>query len=168
MHPSIRARHLHGCARRTRNRLTRSAFCNAVERCYVPLAVEHGCFRRVEIVVTRYKLRPLNQRSVFGIGSGIGGQLSRSSLVDHPDLGGWRGPNISERTRRAINAAGGMAYLSECTGTDLVFARQRFMESYLRWDELKQDEYLLPEGEVKKLLSEAAEKISVTHLLEAK
>jgi len=73
-----------------------------------------------------------------------------------PDLP-WKGPRIHERTRRAINAAGGMAYLSECVGTDLVFARQRFIESYLRWDELKQDEYLLPEGELKKILAGVAQ-----------
>ena len=64
---------------------------------------------------------------------------------------------ISERTRRAINAAGGMASLSECIGTDLAFARQRFIESYLRWDELKQGEYLLPEGELKKILADVAQ-----------
>jgi hypothetical protein len=72
-----------------------------------------------------------------------------------PDIP-WHGPKISERTQRAINAAGGMAYIAECIGDDLVFARKRFIESYLRWDELKQDEYLLPDGEVKRLLADVA------------
>jgi hypothetical protein len=74
-----------------------------------------------------------------------------------PDLP-WRGPGISERTRRAINAAGGMACLSECIGTDLVFARQRFIEAYMRWDELKQAEYLLPDGEGKNLIADVADR----------
>lgn len=73
----------------------------------------------------------------------------------HPDLAP-SGPRISERTRRAINAAGGLAYLSECTGESRVFARKRFIEAWLRWDELKQDEYLLPDSEVKSLLSGVA------------
>lgn len=64
---------------------------------------------------------------------------------------------ISERTRRAVNAAGGIPYLSECTGDDLVFARKRFIESYIRWEELQQDEYLLPAGEVRDLINECAE-----------
>jgi hypothetical protein len=63
----------------------------------------------------------------------------------HPDLSVRSGPPIPERMRRAINAAGGMVYLSECSKENLVFARKRFVESWLRWDELEQDEYLLPE-----------------------
>ena len=102
-----------------------------------------------------------------GEGAGLKWQQVRDAirLHYHPDLGGWRGPKLSERTRRAINAAGGLAYLSECVGDDLVFARKRFVESYLRWDELKQNEYLLPDGEIKKLLAEAAENLSVGRAL---
>lgn len=84
----------------------------------------------------------------------------------HPDLGA-SGPRISERTRRAINAAGGLTYLSECGKENLVFARKRFIESYLRWQELTQDEYLLPEGELKNLLEGAAANLSVERLLDA-
>jgi hypothetical protein len=75
----------------------------------------------------------------------------------HPDLGVNRGPRISERCRRAINAAGGLAYLSECSKENLIFARKRFIESYLRWEELQQDEYLLPEAGIRTLLSEGSE-----------
>ena len=85
----------------------------------------------------------------------------------HPDLKNHSGRPISERTRRAIKAAGGLAYLSECVADNLVFARKRFIESYLRWDELEQGKFLLPEGEVKRVLSEAAERLNIPHLLEA-
>jgi hypothetical protein len=74
---------------------------------------------------------------------------------------------MSKRTRRAINATGGLAYLSECIGDNLVFARKRFIEAYLRWDELKRDEYLLPPGEVKNLLADIASTMSVERLLGA-
>jgi hypothetical protein len=92
----------------------------------------------------------------------------RSEIRRHysPDIL-WHGRKISERTQRAINCAGGIAYLSECIGDDLVFARKRFIESWLRWDELQQDQNLLPEAQAKKLLADAAEMLSVTHLLEA-
>ena len=85
----------------------------------------------------------------------------------HPDLSVSSGPRISERTRRAINAAGGLPYLSECDKENLVFARKRFIEAYLRWDELQQYEYLLPEGEVKGLLTSIASTMSVERLTEA-
>jgi len=83
----------------------------------------------------------------------------RSEIRRHysPDIP-WHGRKISERTRRAITCAGGMAYLAECIGGDLVFARKRFIESWLRWDELQQDQYLLPE-QGKKLLAEAAQRL---------
>jgi len=84
----------------------------------------------------------------------------------HPDLKHHQCRRISERTSRAINAAGGLGYVSECIGDDLVLARKRFIESYLRWDELEQDKFLLPEGEVKRLLAETAKTMSVERLLE--
>lgn len=83
----------------------------------------------------------------------------------HPHLGVRGGPRISERTCRAINAAGGLAYLSECSKESLVFARKRFLEEYRRWEELKQDEYLLPDGKVKKLLADTAAHVSVERSL---
>jgi hypothetical protein len=85
----------------------------------------------------------------------------------HPDLSVRRGPRISERTRRAIAAAGGLGYLSECSKQSLVFARKHFVESYLRWRELEQVERLLPPGKVRDLLTEYATMISVEHLLKS-
>ena len=83
------------------------------------------------------------------------GELRRHYSPDIP----WHGRKISEPTQRAINEAGGMGYLVECIGDNLVFARKRFIESWLRWDELQQDRHLLPEGEVKKLLAETAQRL---------
>ena len=85
----------------------------------------------------------------------------------HPDLKDRQPRKISERTRRAINAAGGARHLRECIGDDLVFARKRFIESYLRWNELEQGRFLLPEGEVTNLLAGVAKNMSVERLLEA-
>jgi hypothetical protein len=73
------------------------------------------------------------------------------------------GPRISERTQRAINAAGGLPYLSECIADDLVFARKRFIESYLRWDELHQEQFLLPDGEIKNLLAAFSDTKALTY-----
>jgi hypothetical protein len=84
----------------------------------------------------------------------------------HPDLSVKSGPPITERVRRAIDAAGGLTHLSECVGDDLVFARKRFIESYLREGALKQDEYLLPAGEIENLFAVTARQISVTPLIE--
>jgi hypothetical protein len=47
-----------------------------------------------------------------------------------------------------------------------VFARKRFIESCLRWDELEQNKFLLPEGEFKRLFAETAKTMSVERLLE--
>ena len=75
----------------------------------------------------------------------------------NPDLSVNRAPRIPERTLRAIKSAGGLQYLSDCSKRDLVFAQKHFIEAYLRWDELRQDEFLLPEGDLANLLAELAE-----------
>jgi hypothetical protein len=69
-------------------------------------------------------------------------------------------PRISERTHRAIDAAGGLAYLSDCDRQEaLPWARKRFIEAYIRYGELRQDEYLLPPGEVRNLIANTAKKL---------
>ena len=75
---------------------------------------------------------------------------------DYPDR---NPPCISERTQRAINAAGGLDFIRDCDAEALTWARKRFLESYIRWGELQQDQYLLPDGEIKNLLAEAAQKL---------
>jgi hypothetical protein len=76
-----------------------------------------------------------------------------------PDLPGGisRGaPRISERTMTGIRAAGGLAWLNECSREQLVWAKKAFCESYTAWETLKRDEYLLPENSpIRELNSEA-------------
>ncbi len=73
-------------------------------------------------------------------------------LYYNPDIPPKNAPHISVRTKRAINAAGGLAYLSDCDRESLQWARKRFIEAYLRYGELQQDESLLPPGDVRDLL----------------
>jgi hypothetical protein len=75
-------------------------------------------------------------------------------------------PRITERTQRAINAAGGLAYLSDCDRESLQWAKKKFIEEYIRWGELKKDENLLPTGEVRDLLGEVAETKTVDRVLD--
>jgi hypothetical protein len=81
-----------------------------------------------------------------------------------PDIPSKR--RISERTQRAINAAGGLAYIADCEPESKQWARKRFIEAYVSWGELQQDGYLLPPGEVRDLLAECAASKSVERLLE--
>jgi hypothetical protein len=51
--------------------------------------------------------------------------------------------------------------MRECNADELTWARKRFIESYVRWGELQQDQYLLPDGELKTLLEEHAEQLAL-------
>lgn|SRR5262245_7704038 len=86
-------------------------------------------------------------------------------LYIHPDIPN-RGPRLSERTANAVRAAGGLAYIRECSTDNLQWAKKRFTESYMRWEELQQDEYLLHEGEVKSLLTSVASTIKAERVLQ--
>jgi hypothetical protein len=77
-----------------------------------------------------------------------------------PDVAGgiFRGaPNITQRTMTAICAAGGLQWIRACPENELQWSKKRFIESYTAWETLKQDEYLLPDGEIKTLVSEFAQ-----------
>jgi hypothetical protein len=74
-----------------------------------------------------------------------------------PDIREKNPPRISEHTRRAINHAGSLDWIRDCPAKELQWARTRFIEEYIRYAELKQDEHLLPDGEVKNLLADAAQ-----------
>jgi hypothetical protein len=87
-----------------------------------------------------------------GYGLGLCADLS-------PDFSPKNPRPISERTQRAINAAGGLDFIRECDAEALTWARKRFLESYVRWGELQQDQFMLPDGEVKSLFAEAAQKL---------
>ena len=84
-----------------------------------------------------------------------------------PDAPDRNPPRFRERTRRAISAAGGLAHMRDCDRESLTWARKRFIEEYVRLEELRKDEYLLPPGEVRRLLEEVASAKSVEHLLSA-
>ena len=77
-----------------------------------------------------------------------------------PDMpgGATRGaPRISPRTMTAIRAAGGLFYIQDCSLESLQWAKKRFVESYIAWETLKRDEFLLPDGPLKDLITGAAE-----------
>jgi hypothetical protein len=74
-------------------------------------------------------------------------------------------PRITERTQRAINAAGGLAYLSNCDRESLQWAKKKFIEQYIRYGELQKDEHLLPDGKVRELLADVASTKHVDRVL---
>jgi hypothetical protein len=84
----------------------------------------------------------------------------------HPDLSVQRGPQIADRMRHAIRAAGGLAYISNCEAEAKQWAKKRFIEAHLRWEELERDYALLPEGEFKASLRALAESKSIPQLPE--
>ena len=85
--------------------------------------------------------------------------LELRRLYWNPDMpGGFsRGmPQLSERVKQACRAAGVFREVESVNDLH-VWARERFIESYLAWAELEQDQFLLPDGELKNLLAGVAE-----------
>jgi hypothetical protein len=79
-------------------------------------------------------------------------------LFWNPDLPGGasaKAPPISPRVTYAIKCAGGLAEIAECPREHLHFKRELFLEAYGRWDALRKDEFLLPEGSVKALIRDS-------------
>jgi hypothetical protein len=72
--------------------------------------------------------------------------------------GPWqhKAPKLPEKVRVSCNAAGGFAWLNECSRDDLVWAKKAFVESYITWEEMNKDQWLLPEGTLRNLLLEAS------------
>jgi hypothetical protein len=72
--------------------------------------------------------------------------------------GPWqhKAPKLPEKVRVSCNAAGGFAWLNECSRDDLVWAKKGFVESYIAWEEMNKDQWLLPEGTLRNLLLEAS------------
>ena len=67
---------------------------------------------------------------------------------------------LSERVKQAARAAGIWRDFTESeweSGALHTWAKKRFFESFNSWGEREQDKFLLPEGEVKKLLIEFSE-----------
>jgi hypothetical protein len=106
-------------------------------------------------------LEPVNGSTIGQAGA----ELKWTQVLDFirkywsPDLPGGisRGaPRITERTMTAIRAAGGLAWINECTREQMVWAKKNFLESYTAWATLERDQYLLPDDSpIKALLSGA-------------
>lgn len=75
-----------------------------------------------------------------------------------PDYADKNPPRISEQVRRAIAAAGGLTFIRECDSESLPWARKRFIETYLRIEDLQRNEDFLPEGALSNLLADGNEK----------
>jgi len=82
-----------------------------------------------------------------------------------PDIPDRNPPRIKEQTRQAINAAGGLRHIRECNSEALQWAKKGFIEAYLRWAELEQDKYLLPEGEIRTQIEQLGEAKCLSGLL---
>lgn len=61
---------------------------------------------------------------------------------------------LDARSQHAARAAGGLSWIESCPATELPWAQKRFIESYLRIEELHLAENLLTDGEAKKLVRE--------------
>ena len=87
--------------------------------------------------------------------------LKLRRLFWNPDMpGGFsRGmPRLDERTEQAARAAGVFRDHDSLEALH-VWVKKKFIESYIAWGELMQDEFLLPEGELRDLLADAAQKL---------
>ena len=92
------------------------------------------------------------------------GALAAIEKQYHPDVG-WRGPTLDWRTEHALRAAGGAHFISQCPGNDLVWAKKRFLECYLRDEQLQSDfELLGTDSEIVKTIKSIADKKSIENL----
>jgi hypothetical protein len=78
-------------------------------------------------------------------------------LYWNPDLGGFARdmPKLSERVQQAARAAGVWRDFPTVEALH-VWAKKQFIESFVAWDESEADKFLLPDGEIKRLLADAA------------
>jgi hypothetical protein len=76
-----------------------------------------------------------------------------------PDIPERNRPKISERTQAAIRAAGGIAWIRDCSRDDLVWAKKAFVQTYVQWDAVAKAAFALPEGEIQKLFAQTAERL---------
>jgi hypothetical protein len=75
----------------------------------------------------------------------------------HPDLG-WSGPRLSAPIARAIAAANGVRYICTSSEDDLVWAKKRFVEYFLRAEEIEDLQEFLPSPEVRPLFEAFCDK----------
>lgn len=75
----------------------------------------------------------------------------------HPDLSNYRAPRLSAHTDHAVRAAGGLAFINECSKESLQWAKKRFIEDYVAWTELDRGQFLLPDGSIRAMFKQVAE-----------
>jgi hypothetical protein len=63
---------------------------------------------------------------------------------------------LPERVQRAARAAGAFQEFSDLDQLH-IWAKKRFIESYLRWEEIEENQFLLPDGELKNALIDLAQ-----------
>jgi hypothetical protein len=74
----------------------------------------------------------------------------------HPDVGYVKGaPQLEAEIEYAMRAAGGIPYLWSANGEALMWAKKRFVESFVRVDVLQSQERLLSSAEAKNILATA-------------
>jgi hypothetical protein len=72
----------------------------------------------------------------------------------HPDVGvSSHAPQLSPATWNALNAAGGLSHLFNCSRDELQWARKRFIENYKLTHNTDKVRSLLPESETKRIVS---------------
>jgi len=74
---------------------------------------------------------------------------------EHPQYAARALAKLPERVQRAARAAGVFQEISEPDQLH-VWKKKTFLESYLRWNELEEGKFLLPDGELKTMLSDVA------------
>jgi hypothetical protein len=75
-----------------------------------------------------------------------------------PDIGLYRNaPKLEPATWHAIQAAGGLSHLFNCSREELQWARKRFIADYLLVHETAQAQHLLGDGEAKRIISRLKE-----------
>lgn len=85
-------------------------------------------------------------------------QVLSYALSTSPDYAS-RPVRFKEQTSAAIRAAGGLSWIRDCEQSELQWAKKRFVESFASWDLLKKNEDVLPPGELRNLIAEAAQKL---------
>ena len=67
---------------------------------------------------------------------------------------------LDERTRQAVRASGVFREMETVEALH-VWAKQRFITSYVNWEVLEMNQFALPEGELKNLIADAASKMQL-------
>jgi hypothetical protein len=78
-----------------------------------------------------------------------------------PDCRDKKYPLMESMMARSVDAAGGLPHISSCPISELVWAKKKFIEAYLRMAQLEKDQPLLASGDVMKQIASVAENKSL-------